>query len=125
METMLYDKCAVSHKFSAFLLVPIVLFVILMIGYLVPALLISNGAENYQGEDKRRAESAILTVESHLSTPSFYKMYTTKFKVVDVKPTESTECGDYEAIVHGYTYFGIHFQKWGVGTPHGCPGLID
>lgn len=93
-------------------------------GYIIPSTIISDGRKEYHGQDENRAKLALSNLKISLSSPSLYKIYTTKFKVISIKPAVPSECGDYEAIIYGYTYFGVHFQTWRVG-PKGCPELIE
>jgi len=96
-------------------IIVLLITIIFLSAYLLPAIFISNGTERYSGVDKEYAESSIRELDIALSTPSFYKLVTTKLKVTDFKQVSDENC-KYIAIIQGYTYFGIHTEnaKWKV-----------
>lgn len=84
---------------------------IILTGYLVPAIAISDGTGEYTGEEKEYAEKAIWELEAlHLSSPSLYKLYTTKHKVIKLENTNKSRC-KYKVIIAGHTYFGREYIK--------------
>jgi len=95
--------------FAAFV---IVLFIC---AYALPAILISDGSDEFSGAKKEYAKSSINELEIALSSPSFYKIYITKFKVIELDQPSNPAC-KYTAVIQGYTYFGISLDnaKWQV-----------
>jgi len=85
---------------------------VFFLSYLLPALIISNGVEQYSGKEKEFAYVTLDWTEQALSSPSFYKIYVTKLQVTNVKKSDYPcndhwSGGNYEADVKFYTYFGL------------------
>jgi hypothetical protein len=84
------------------------LIAILVLAYAIPAIVISSGIEAYSGQEKLYAQRALDDVELHLSSPSLYKLYTTKIAVGGLKPTNDTNC-PYSATATLYTFMGYKY----------------
>lgn len=87
--------------------------VLTFFAYMAPALFLSDGVDAYSGEQKAQAQQAIDDVEQALSSPSIYKLYTTKISVQDLTPTGQTLC-PYSANVTLHTFFGIRYATYEV-----------
>jgi len=88
----------------------VLVLLLVVLAYIAPALLITNGTEKFQGQDKQHAHEAIDNLTSALSTPSLYIIWTTQFKVVDLQ-NRKDDCG-YNATIQSYSYFGRKMDKW-------------
>jgi hypothetical protein len=79
------------------------MILIVVIGILIPAL-IGDGISELPPEKQPYGEAAIRGAFSLLDNPS-QKFFNRKLKVKSVEINEHT--GELQAIVHGYTFFGL------------------
>ena len=111
------------------IILPIVMLPVLLIaGYAVPAVLITDGVERYEGEQQAFAKDALGLTETHLSTPSVYRLWTTKLRVTSVAQSDSDDgksysCSPYVATVQAYSYFGLRGSRYRVADCGGVRSL--
>lgn len=86
-----------------------VIITAVFLSFLVPAIFISNGVDSYSGEERVQAQQAIDDAIQHMSSPSTYRLYTTKITVSDLEPTGDTLC-PYTSRVTLYTALGIKYS---------------
>jgi len=89
-------------KKKPFVLAGITLIVVLILSYILPAVLISDGVSKFTGADKEHAISAL----TQLRHRGDWIGLNTQFKVIDIQPAD-TDCTKYKATIQGYTIFGI------------------
>lgn len=85
----------------------------LFLSFVIPTIFISNGVDSYSGEKRAQAQQAIDDTIQHLSSPSTYRLYTTKIAVSDLKPTGDTLC-PYTSKVTLYTAMGMRYSTFTV-----------
>lgn len=101
---------------------PLILAALIMLSYILPFVLIDDGTSNYDGEAKEYAVKSLDDLDLWLSSPSFYKIYTTRFKVTSIERTDNSRC-PYEASIQAYSFFGLRTQRFIVQPGCGFSGL--
>ena len=93
---------------SQLILLLTVLVFVFATSYILPALLISNGTENFSGQQKQRAEKALkdMNLVDFIGT-------STKLKVVKIINIEGV-CGGYIVYIQSYGLFGRKQDIWRV-----------
>ena len=81
-----------------------------VIARILPMFVIQNGIQNLEPEHRQYGSMALSDLELSLSTPSFYKVYTTKFQVLELESGDD-QC-TYKAIIQSYGLFGVKLDTW-------------
>jgi hypothetical protein len=90
-----------------------VIVAVVTASYIMPVVFMSNGVDSYSGEEKILAQQAIDEVVLALSSPSTYKIYTTKMVVRNLEPTSDALC-PYTATVTLHTLLGYKYGSFTV-----------
>lgn len=78
----------------------------IVFGLIVPGMVLSDGTRGLPPKERADARAAIESVETHLSSPSFYRLFTSKLRVEEVRSAKNF-CGEDAHIIHLHTYFGL------------------
>lgn len=100
---------------SGMTIIPVIVL-LFIIGVLIPKYFISNGLENFEGEEKEFAKYAIQNVDAHNEGPFFITSLQLKIKVLNVKKISDEPCDMYD-LNHQYiarvcriTFFGMPYD---------------
>ena len=110
---LLLQSCYTLSMPSPFKYVLLATVTVIALSFVVPSMFMSNGVDEYSGEEKLQAQQAIDDVVSTLSSPSTYKLYTTKMVVRDLEPTGEPLC-PYTATVTMHTLLGYKYGSFTV-----------
>jgi hypothetical protein len=86
-----------------------IIVTVAILSFAIPAIFISNGVDSYSGVERAQAQLAIDDTVQHLSSPSTYRLYTTKIAVSDLESTGDKLC-PYTTTVTLYTLVGIRYS---------------
>ena len=107
-------------KVLSYMTIISVIVILFIIGILIPKYFISNGLENFEGEEKEFAKYAIQNVNAHNEGPFFITSLLFKIKVSNVKKISDEPCDMYD-LNHQYvarvcqiTLFGIPYNCYDI-----------